>query len=81
MVVFNLLESSATLPEEQLKKCHMIIKNLITTRMILDSKDVISIYQLGNKTPDKTRPILIKTKFKKPSGIQSKQQKNRDIWI
>ena len=42
MVVFNLPESSATF-QEQLKDC-TIIKNLITTRMKLDPKDIIKIY-------------------------------------
>ena len=79
MVVFNFSDSSATLPEEQFKDCK-IIKNLIITRIKLDPKDVINIYQLDNKYPNKIWPILIKTKSEKPSGIQSKQQQKIEIF-
>ena len=70
MVVFNLPKSSATLPKEQLKEDCITIKNLISTRIKLDPKDVINIYRIGNKAPDKTIPFPIQNETKQiQSGL------------
>ena len=74
--MFNLPESSAALPEEQLKEDCTTIKILISTRIKLDPKDVINIYQISNKAPDKTRPVLIKTKSEKTKWDIIKATKN-----
>ena len=73
--MFTLPESSATLPEELKEDC-TTIKNLISTRIKLDLKDVINIYRIGNKVPDKTKPVLIKTKSKKTKWDIIKATKN-----
>ena len=59
-ILFNLPESTAELPEDQMKEDCLNFKELISNKIILEPDAVLNIYHLGRKKDDTLRPLLVK---------------------
>ena len=64
LILFNLPESAADLPEDQMKEDCLKFKELISNKIILEPGAVLNIYRLGRKKDDTLRPLLVKLRSK-----------------
>ena len=59
LILFNLPESTADLPEDQMKEDCLYFKKLISNKISLESDAVLNIYCIGRKKDDTLRPLLV----------------------
>ena len=65
LILFNLPESTADLPEDQIKEDCLKFKELISNKIMLEPDAVLNIYHLERKKDDTLRPLLVKLRSEK----------------
>ena len=76
LILFNLPESAADLPEDQMKEDCLKFKELISNKIMLEPDAVLNIYRLGRKKDDTLRPLLVKLRSEKLKWDIIKSSKN-----